>query len=50
MDTYDALISERPCKAAWTHDAAMDEIRRGAGTHFDPRVVELFERVMAGAA
>lgn len=39
-DTLDALTSSRAYRAARTWDQAMDEIRRGAGTHFDPEVVE----------
>ncbi len=41
-DVFDALISERPYKRAWTVEAAFDEIRRGSGTHFDPELVSLF--------
>ncbi|HXK33503.1 MAG TPA: HD-GYP domain-containing protein [Dehalococcoidia bacterium] len=41
-DVYDALISKRPYKAAWPHADAIAEIRRLAGTHLDPRIVEAF--------
>ncbi len=41
-DVYDALISARPYKAAWSIDEALTEIRRLAGTKFDPAVVEAF--------
>ena len=41
-DVYDALISERPYKRAWTHEAAMAEIAASAGCHFDPRVAHTF--------
>ncbi|MBM3991898.1 MAG: response regulator [Planctomycetes bacterium] len=41
-DVYDALTSERPYKAAWTHAAAVEFIARGAGAQFDPRVVSVF--------
>lgn len=41
-DVYDALISKRPYKDAWTARDAIEEIRRLSGTHFDPRVVESF--------
>lgn len=41
-DVYDALISERPYKRAWSHGDAIIEIRRMAGTHLDPQVVTAF--------
>lgn len=44
-DVYDALRSVRPYKAAMTHDDASEIIRDGSGAHFDPRVVEAFNRV-----
>ncbi|HEV6963851.1 HD-GYP domain-containing protein, partial [Roseateles sp.] len=42
-DVYDALISVRPYKQAMSHDEALDFIRRGSGSHFDPRVVEALD-------
>jgi putative nucleotidyltransferase with HDIG domain len=44
-DVYDALTSERPYKHAWSHDAAVHEIRAQSGKHFDPAVVEAFLKV-----
>ncbi|WP_019586802.1 HD-GYP domain-containing protein [Deinococcus apachensis] len=41
-DVYDALVSERPYKPAWTPQAAAAEILAGAGRHFDPCVVRAF--------
>jgi putative two-component system response regulator len=41
-DVYDALISKRVYKAAFTHEAAKEEIVKGCGSHFDPDVVESF--------
>lgn len=46
-DVYDALTHERPYKAAWTPAAALAEIRRTAGIHFDPAIVEAFLRLRA---
>ena len=42
VDVYDALVSERPYKRAWTPEEARAELRRQRGTQFDPRVVDAF--------
>ncbi len=42
VDTFDALTSDRPYRAAWSEEAAIDHIRARAGTHFDPHVVDAF--------
>ena len=44
-DVYDALISVRPYKAAFTHETAKRIIEDGAGTSFDPVLVEVFRSV-----
>jgi diguanylate cyclase (GGDEF)-like protein len=41
-DAYHAMIHDRPYSGALTHSEALDELRRHAGTQFDPSVVELF--------
>ena len=41
-DAYDAMTSDRPYRKAMSHDAAVTELRRCAGTQFDPTLVELF--------
>ncbi len=41
-DVFDALISKRSYKKAFTFEKAMDIIREGAGSHFDPCVAEAF--------
>ena len=41
-DVYDALISRRPYKEPLPHEAAVEQIRAGSGTLFDPRLVEVF--------
>jgi response regulator RpfG family c-di-GMP phosphodiesterase len=43
-DVYDALVSDRPHRAAWSFDKAVAHIRESAGTRFDPKVVSAFER------
>ena len=42
VDVYDALLSERPYKKAFTHEEAVNIIKGNSGTHFDPELVELF--------
>ena len=41
-DVYDALISKRVYKAAFSEEKADSIIRAEAGTHFDPGIVETF--------
>ncbi|MEQ8398381.1 two-component system response regulator [Thalassobaculum sp.] len=41
-DVYDALISERIYKPAFSHEVAVSEIVGAGGTHFDPDIVEAF--------
>jgi len=53
-DVFDVLVHERPYRESFTWEQAAAEIRAGAGTHFDPEVVEAFvalgpERWAAGS-
>jgi len=41
-DVYDALISERVYKPAFSHEKAVSIIAEGSGTHFEPLLVEVF--------
>jgi putative two-component system response regulator len=41
-DVYDTLTHVRPYKRAWTHKAAITEIQKLSGTHFDPTLVDRF--------
>ena len=45
-DTLDAMTSHRAYRSGVPWDAALAEIRRCAGTQFDPAVVEAFERAL----
>ncbi|MDI6894531.1 MAG: HD domain-containing protein [Bacillota bacterium] len=47
-DAYDAMCSERPYRPALAREAALLELRKGAGREFDPALVAVFERVMGG--
>ena len=47
-DSFDAMTSDRPYRSALSLDEAVEEIRAGAGTQFDPRCVEAFEELAAG--
>jgi len=44
-DVYDALISRRVYKLPLSHEKAVAIIKEGAGTHFDPDVVDTFLEV-----
>jgi len=45
LDSYSAMVDKRVYQDAISHEQAVEEIRRGAGTLYDPRVVEAFLRV-----
>jgi putative two-component system response regulator len=44
-DVYDALISKRVYKPAFTHEQAATQLRKGRGTHFDPDIVDAFDAI-----
>jgi hemerythrin-like metal-binding protein len=46
VDVFDALISERSYKKAWTEQEAVSYIRDQSGKQFDPLVIEAFLKVM----
>lgn len=46
VDVFDALMSPRPYKEPWSIENAVAEIERGAGSQFDPTVVEAFLKIL----
>jgi len=45
VDVYDALVSERPYKKAFSDEDAVKIIMEGAGTYYDPKIAEVFYQV-----
>ncbi len=45
-DVWDALTSDRPYRKAWTEEEALVYIREQSGRQFDPRVVEVFLKLI----
>ena len=50
VDVWDALCSDRPYRPAWPVEKVREHVRALSGTHFDPRVVEAFLRMVGEAA
>jgi len=44
-DVYDALVTDRPYKKAFSHEKAVQIIMEGKGSHFDPALIGLFEKI-----
>ena len=49
-DSFDAMISTRPYSPGREINAALAELRRCAGTQFDPDIIPVFEQVLADRA
>lgn len=45
-DVYQALVSDRPYRKAYSKKDALQIIQEGAGTQFDPKIVETFLRII----
>ena len=41
-DVYQALISKRPYRKAFSKSKALEMIKKASGTQFDPRIVSVF--------
>jgi len=57
VDVYDALVHDRPYKKAFTEEEAVKIIKENSGTHYDPKIVDVFcelrdqfKAVMAGSS
>ena len=46
VDIWDALLSDRPYRKAWSQDKVIEYLKDIAGTHLDARVVEIFLRMI----
>jgi HD-GYP domain-containing protein (c-di-GMP phosphodiesterase class II) len=46
VDVYDALMSDRPYRSAWSKQAALDYIREVEGTLFDPTITTPFLKLI----
>jgi HD-GYP domain-containing protein (c-di-GMP phosphodiesterase class II) len=49
-DVYDALVSPRVYRPAWSRDDALSHLREQAGSAFDEKCVEALEAVVTGRA
>jgi len=47
VDAFEAMTTGRPYREADTEEEALSELKRCAGTQFDPRVVEEFTQLLA---
>ena len=45
-DAYEALTSARPYRRTFSHWEAVAELRRYAGTQFDPELLEMFLKML----
>ncbi len=46
VDVWDALTSDRPYRKAWSEAETKEYLRAQAAKHFDPRIVEVFLRLL----
>ena len=44
-DVYDAFISRQVYKPPYTHEQAVEFIKTGRGSHFDPEMTDAFKAI-----
>jgi HD-GYP domain-containing protein (c-di-GMP phosphodiesterase class II) len=49
VDVWDALTSDRPYRKAMLREQVLKIIQKDSGTHFDPRVVQVFMAMLNGS-
>jgi HD-GYP domain-containing protein (c-di-GMP phosphodiesterase class II) len=47
IDAYDAITSDRPYRKALSKEIAIEELNKGAGVQFDPKVVKAFLSILS---
>lgn len=47
IDSYDAMINDKPYRKAMTKDEAIEELKRCSGTQFDSEVVKQFIKILS---
>jgi len=45
VDVFDALTSKRAYKDSWSAQDALDQLKRDSGSHFDPKLVDIFLKI-----
>jgi HD-GYP domain-containing protein (c-di-GMP phosphodiesterase class II) len=46
IDAHDAMTSDRPYRKALPIKTAVKELKDGAGTQFDPKIVDIFINIL----
>ena len=46
VDIWDALLSDRPYRPRWSKEHVCEYLRSLAGSHLDPKVVEVFLKLI----
>ncbi|MDP2912947.1 MAG: HD domain-containing phosphohydrolase [Candidatus Omnitrophota bacterium] len=46
VSAFEAMITKRPYRTVMTIDAAIEEVRQNSGTQFDPKVADVFLKIM----